>query len=168
MEIAQETLDCTFLTYAKIRVSGFSNGFLPSVLEMPQGSDFVMLGIFPLIDKQPLFSNRSARTLGPAFRRAETLRRSLGDMDSQPYGKNLRMGNEAINGDKPLRFDREKFGQTSISASHRTCNYGEPATAIVEEEGADMAQYADRVVSMEGHNVTSPFFDKNRWQLRER
>ena len=88
MEIAKETIDLTFLAYAKLRVSGFNNGFLPSVLEMPRGSDSVFLGIFPLIDKQIPVLNGSCRALGPAFRRAQSLRRTLTETDFQTIGKN--------------------------------------------------------------------------------
>ena len=69
VDIAKETLDRSFLTFAKIRVSGFNNGFLPSVLEMPWGSHYVMLGIFPLYDKWGPIPFGSGSSLGPAFRR---------------------------------------------------------------------------------------------------
>ena len=82
IEIAKETLDRSFLTYAKIRVSGFYNGFLPSILELPRGSDSVMLGIFPLYDNGASSSVGSGRTLGLAFRRGKVLRRSIVDVNA--------------------------------------------------------------------------------------
>ena len=69
MEIDKETIDLSFLNYAKIRVKGFSNGFLPSILQLPRGSDTVMLGVFPLEGRLSL---PSARALGPDFRRIST------------------------------------------------------------------------------------------------
>ena len=42
LKIDKETIDFSFINYAKIRVKGFNTGFLPFVLEMPRGSDTVM------------------------------------------------------------------------------------------------------------------------------
>ena len=48
LEIDKETTAFSVLNFAKIRAKGFTYGFLPSVLELPRGSDTIMLGAFPL------------------------------------------------------------------------------------------------------------------------
>ena len=61
----------------KFELKGFSNGFLPSILEMPQCSDMVMMGIFPLLDSHSSPPIGSCRALGPAFRRGTAVRGSF-------------------------------------------------------------------------------------------
>ena len=117
LEIAKVTLDFSFLNYAKIRVKGFRNGFLPSVLEMPRGSDMVILGIFPLMERHssPLVGTR--RALGPAFRRGDAVR-SFFDA-SIPLPQEISNGayEEKVNGE-----DSSKIGGKVVKATKAAPN----------------------------------------------
>ena len=114
VDIAKETLDRSFLTFAKIRVSGFSNGFLPSVLEMPWGSHFVMLGIFPLNDKRGTIPFGSGTSLGPAFRRGEAMRRFIADPNIQSYGNRNDACKETVIGEVAVPIGREAHVKTKV------------------------------------------------------
>ena len=79
LEIDKETTAFSVLNFAKIRAKGFTYGFLPSVLELPRGSDTIMLGVFPLDE---ILSPPSAIALGPAFRRGLQVRNSFEPLNS--------------------------------------------------------------------------------------
>ena len=141
LEIAKETMDFSFLNYAKIRViKGFSNEFLPSVLEMPQGSDTVMRGIFPLMGRR---SPPSARALGPALRRGVAVRNYFDSLISMP--QDVSNSAEALKG---------KGKQTDSITGERLGTQGEDADvearreklALADVKGADsLSASADKV-----------------------
>ena len=157
LEIVKETMDRSFLTYAKIRVPGFTNRFLPSVLEMPWGLDFVMLGILPL-------NNGGGSSLGSAFRRGEALRRSLADFKLQSHEFLHGLGKEAINGDVPLAIGGKSSTKSSFEAIKRKISHGEASTDIAVGELADEALQQDKTSSKKSSMVNSASSDKNRTQ----
>ena len=162
LEIAKETLERSFLTYAKIRVSGFSSGFLPSVLEMPRGSDFVMLGIFPLNDNRTSSSVASGRALGPTFRRGEVLRRSLVDLNAhyQPdlHGK----GNGVLNEIDTVATSPESPAKTVGVALQRRVFEGEHSVAKQVGDVDETSLYLDKTASKRTCVVFSAISDSNR------
>ena len=98
-------------------MSRFKSGFLPSVLEIPWGSDFVMLGIFPL-------NNGGGSSLGSAFRRGEALRRSMADCKMQSHEFLHGLGKETITGDVPLAIGGESSTKSSIEGIKRDFSRG--------------------------------------------
>ena len=144
LEIAKETLDCSFLTYAKIRVFGLSSGFLPSVLEMPWRSDSVMLGVFPLNDKWVFFQGGTGRALGSTFMRGAILRKSLAD----PYFPSLEDKNglvmEARIGVGALTKDGEASDEANITTKQRSIFYVEPSRDKVDGVDAVASLVVDK------------------------
>ena len=132
---------------------------------MPRGSDFVLLGIFPLIDKQVSVFNGSCRALGPAFRRAQSLRRSLASTDLQSYRENTTVGNTTNNGEEVAK---EISAQLKKLAIQSTSCCGEPESTMGGGDDIDVALSTEKLASMEGHKVISPFPDKSRRQQRGR
>lgn len=61
VEIADETRDLTFLSFARIKVRGLSDGFIPSYIVLPNGSDSVTLGVFTLNDNLEPLTTRGYR-----------------------------------------------------------------------------------------------------------
>ncbi|PON43339.1 hypothetical protein TorRG33x02_334000 [Trema orientale] len=48
IDVDRDTIDISFIRFAKLRVRGFRNGFLPTKVEMALGSDRMSLQVFPL------------------------------------------------------------------------------------------------------------------------
>ena len=117
----RKLLILVFLILLKLEFKGFSNGFLPSVLEMPRGSDFVMLGIFPLMEKQPLSFTGSCRSLAPAFRRGVALRRSLQNLNIETRGilKGENLENNTGSGSK-IREEEDDEGAGGVDRTTLT------------------------------------------------
>ena len=67
MEAAKETVECGFLSYAKIKVKGFSSGFMDLILELSVGNERIRLGYFNL-DKIAYGLQSRGMTLGLIFR----------------------------------------------------------------------------------------------------
>ena len=88
-------------------LKGFVNGFLPYILEMPRVSDFVMLGIFPLLEKNSSLLAGSCKALGPTFRRGEVVRRSLVDSNPKSQGRLNGASNEIVIGEDVLELGGE-------------------------------------------------------------
>ena len=162
LEIAEETLQRSFLTYAKIRVSGLSSGFLPSVLELPWGSDIVMLGIFPLIDGQPSYSVGSGRALGPAFRRGEVLRRSFAVLKSHPQEVLQGSVDGAFNNNATVAGCGELAATSSVAAIQK--QYLQPVWVpkgrVGYEEGTALNK--DKAAAKNLGKVISEGFDRSQ------
>ena len=164
LEIDKETLDRSFLTYAKIRVSGFKDGFLPSVLEMPWGSHFVMLGIFPLNDKRVSLPPGSGRALGPAFRRGEALRKSMADPKFQLHRPTYDLGKEDIIEDEDLTVGTEVYAKTESATTLRRSGYGEPSTDKVAGEEDDVSRFANFTDAKKSCAISADFSVSHRRQ----
>ena len=48
LEVASETNNISFLKYAKLKVKGFSSGFLHPIVEVPCGKEIIHVGLFSL------------------------------------------------------------------------------------------------------------------------
>lgn len=89
LEVAKETIDQSFLMYAKMKVKGHKSGFLNPIVEIPCEDEIIHAGIFSLA------ANNVAGVQSSGITR-RVLARSLNDGISSVHGSETGMGKRQI------------------------------------------------------------------------
>lgn len=83
LEIAKDTLDQSFLLFAKIKVRGFKACLMPPILEVPCLGEMIHLGLFNLENNQ---THSNGRTRGLIFRSIEGYARTKEASENEVTG----------------------------------------------------------------------------------